>query len=156
MDDFVGDTDVRKKLKLRIIEIQREEMYKRMLLCSKMDKILLNGFMFDGKVKSYLLELSFEQARAIFMVRFSMLPTKANFPGRWDGSLCNACNFEDTDAHLFGCPGYQDLITDDIWYNMFWDETSLSEFDKLGKAADVLISIIERLELIQKMIKSTK
>ena len=125
------------------------------MLCSKMDKILLSGFHFDGQIKQYLVELDFRYARAIFMVRFRMLPTKSNFPGRWRGTSCNVCNFEDTDAHLFGCPGYQDLITDDIWYTMFWDDVILNDFDRLKKAAAILLDIIERLEEVQKMVKST-
>ena len=43
-----------------------------------MDKILLNGFCFNGEIKLYMRELEFEQARAIFMMRFRMLPTVPN------------------------------------------------------------------------------
>ena len=156
LDDFVGTEDVRKKLKLKIIEIQKGELFKRMLLCSKMDKVLVNGFHFDGRVRPYLIELEFEHARAVFMVRFRMLPTKCNFPGRWSGSLCNVCGFDDTDAHLFGCPGYQDIITDDMWYDMFWDEAVLKDTARLSQAATILVSVIERIELIQNMVKSTR
>ena len=125
------------------------------MICSKMDKILLNGFHFDGKIQSYIAELDFEQARAIFMMRFRMLPTKSNFPGCWAGTFCNVCNFEDTDAHLFGCPGYQDIITDEIWYDMFWDDNILSDTIKLNKPAAILLRVIERLEQIQKMSSSS-
>ena len=125
------------------------ELLKRMLICSKMDKILVNGFHFDGRVRSYLVELDFEQARAVFMIRFRMLPTKTNFPGRWSGTLCNVCGFEDTDAHLFVCPGYQDIITNDIWYDMFWDDSILNDTAQLKEAAKILLSVIQRLEQIQ-------
>ena len=120
-----------------------------------MDKVLVNGFHFDGKVRPYLVELDFEHARAVFMIRFRMLPTKCNFPGRWSGSLCNVCGFEDTDAHLFGCPGYQDIVTNEVWYDMFWDEAVLNDTTQLKRAASVLVSLIERLELLQKIVKDT-
>ena len=149
LNDFVGTDDVRMKLKLKVIEMQKVELLKRMLICSKMDKILVNGFHFDGRVRSYLVELDFEQARAVFMTRFRMLPTKTNFPGRWSGTLCNVCGFEDTDAHLFVCPGYQDIITNDIWYDMFWDDSILNDTAQLKEAAKILLSVIQRLEQIQ-------
>ena len=59
-------------------------------------------------------------------------------------------------VHLFWCPGYQDLITDDIWYNMFWDDNILKDISKMKKAASILMSVIERLELIQKMAKRSQ
>ena len=40
-----------------------------------------------------------------------MLRTKSNFSGRWMGIQCNVCALEDTDIHIFKCPGY--IITDD-------------------------------------------
>ena len=149
LDDFVGTNDVRKKVKVKIIEMQKVELLKRMLICSKMDKVLVNGFHFDGKVRPYLLELDFEQARAVFMIRFRMLPTKCNFPGRWAGTSCNVCGFEDTDAHLFGCPGYQDIITDEVWYDMFWEESVLKDTNQLKQASSILLSVIDRIELLQ-------
>ena len=78
-----------------------------------------------------------------------MIPTKANFPGRWSGTLCNVCNFEDTDEHLFHCPGYQDLLDDDVCYNMFWDDKILNDMVLLKKAACSILGIIERLNEIQ-------
>ena len=156
LDDFEGSCDVRKKVKEKIIEIQRVELCKRMLVCSKTNKVLLSGFQFDGSVKPYLLEHSFEHARAIFMIRYRMLPTKSNFPGRWVGNLCNVCGFEDTDAHLFECPGYQDIISDDIWFHMFWDDNILKDTVKMKKAASILVSVIERLEVLQNMVISGK
>ena len=152
LDDFVGTNDVRKKVKVKIIEMQKEELVKRMLVCSKMDKVLVSGFHFDGKVRPYLLELDFEQARAVFMIRFRMLPTKCNFPGRWAGTSCNVCGFEDTDAHLFECPGYQDLVTDEVWYEMFWEDSVLNDANQLKQAASILLSMIERIELLQNLV----
>ena len=133
------------------MELQSKEMFKRMLLCSKMDGVLLNGFNFDGKPKKYLYELDFLEARAVFMVRYRMLPTKSNFPGRWSGTSCNICGFEDTDAHVFCCPGFRDLIPESVSYNDFWDEETLNDTEKARIAAGVALGIIERLEEIKNM-----
>ena len=149
LDDHIADCDVRKKLKDKLVEIQKVELYKRMVVSSKMDNILLNGFKFDGKVSPYLLELDFYQARAVFMMRFRMMPTKCNFPGRWNGLFCDVCNFQDSDAHLFTCPGFQDLIPAEVCYDMFWDESVLKDAVRLKKAACVLLLVIDRLEVIQ-------
>ena len=146
---MLEETDVRKKLKSRIIKVQEQELYKRMLSSSKMDGVLLNGFCYDGKVKNYLLELDFIEARAVFMMRYRMIPTKANFPGRWCGTLCNVCNFEDTDEHLFHCPGYQDLLHDGVYYKMFWDDKVLNDTVLIKKAACSILGMIERLKEIQ-------
>ena len=153
LEELVGDSDIRKKLKEKVVGIQGIELYKRMVLSSKMDKVLLNGFRYSGKMMTYLLELEFQHARAVFMIRYRMLPTKCNFPNRWDGLLCNVCGLDDTDEHLFSCPGYQDLIVTDVRYEMFWDEVTLEDAVKMGTAATVLVRIIERLEEVQDMIK---
>ena len=151
LDELV-QLDVRKTMKEKLIKLQAKELFQRMSLSSKMDKILLNGFLFDGKIKQYLLDLDFEEGRVVFMVRYRMLPTKNNFPGRWVGSMCNVCGLEDTDAHVFSCPGYQDLLSDDIWYDMFWDPSILKDTVKLKKAAGILLAIVERMEEIQDMV----
>ena len=41
-----------------------------------------------------------------------------------------------------------------MWYDMFWDDTVLNNTTQLKQAATVLVTVIERLELIQKMVKS--
>ena len=150
-DDLLCEKDVRKKLKLCVTKVQEQELYKRMMVSSKMDGVLLNRFCYDGKIKKYLLELDFVEARAVFMMRYRMLPTKANFPGRWRGTMCNICGFQDTDEHIFHCPGYQDLLTEDICYSMFWDDETLNDTVKLKKAACSIIGIIERLNEVQEM-----
>ena len=150
-DEMLEERDVRKKLKSIVIRIQEQELYKRMLISSKMDGALMNGFCYDGKVKRYLLELDFAEARVIFMMRYRMLPTKANFPGRWSGTECNICKFEDTDEHIFHCPGYQDLISDDVNHKMFWNEEILNDTVKMKKGACVLLGIVERLLEVQDM-----
>ena len=144
-DELIGEKDVRKKLKQRVIHIQEQEMYKRMMIGSKTDGVLLNGFSYDGRTMKYLVELDLIEARAVFMIRYRMLPTKSNFPGRWPGSSCNICNFNDTDEHIFHCPGYQDIIDDDICYSMFWDDETLNDMDKMKKAACVLLGVIEKV-----------
>ena len=152
LDDFKGVADVRSKLKTRLIAIQATELYKRMVVSSKMEKVVLSGFKFDGSGMRYLSELRFAQARAVFMIRYRMLPTKCNFPGRWVGNLCNICNFEDTDGHLFLCPGFQDLVCD-VSYEMFWDDAVLNDSVKLSSAASVVVAMIERLEVVQDLAK---
>ena len=150
-EDLLVERDVREKLKKVVIKIQEQELYKRMVVSSKTDGALINGFSYDGKAKKYILELDFAEARAIFMARYRMLPTKANFPGRWTGTKCNICNFDDTDEHLFHCPGYQDLLSEDTTYEMFWDEEILNDTTKLQKAACEIVGVIERLGEVQEM-----
>ena len=148
--------DVRKTLKEKVVEIQGQELYKRMMISSKMDGILLNGFCYDGKVKKYLKELNFIEARTIFMIRYRMLPTKVNFPGRWIGKACNICGFDDTDEHLFHCPGYQDLFTSDLSYHMFWDNEVLEDTARIKKAACIMLGVIERLDEVQGLVPKEK
>ena len=149
--DLMAEKDVRKTLKKKIVQIQEKELYKRMMLSSKMDGILINGFQFTGKPMKYLSELEFEEARVVFMVRYRMLPTKSNFPGRWPGVTCNICGFDDTDAHLFHCPGYQDLVPENVTFDMFWDNEALNDTERLRCAAGAVLGIVDRLEEIQNM-----
>ena len=79
--------ELRELLKLKIIQIQSDRIAKQMLEDSKTDRLLLNKFYFDGKIKRYLLDLPFEEARVVFMLRVRMFPTKDNFKGQW-GSSC--------------------------------------------------------------------
>ena len=139
-------------MKENVIEIQRKQLLNQMVLSSKTDKVLLSGFDFDGKMMKYLQELEFDEARAVFMTRYRMLPTKVNFPGRWEGQLCNVCGFIDVDEHIFNCPGYKDLITDQgMSLEMFWDNEALNDIEALRKVASVMKSVIERMEYIQDM-----
>ena len=147
--DLMAEKDVRKTLKKKVVQIQEKELYKRMMLSSKMDGILINGFQFTGKPMKYLSELEFEEARVVFMVRYRMLPTKSNFPGRWPGVTCNICGFDDTDAHLFHCPGYQDLVPENVTFDMFWDNEALNDTERLRCAAGAVLGIVDRLEEIQ-------
>ena len=64
--------------------------------------------------------------------------------------MCNVCGFGDSDAHLFTCPGFNDLNPDGITLDIFWNDEVLNNIDKLLPAAKCLQSIISRLEEVQK------
>ena len=134
--------NLRTLLKTKIIQIQSKRLVERMLKESKTDQLLLNGFHFDGKVKKYLVELPFNEARAVFMLRSRMFPTKNNFKGRW-GSECVYCGNVESDIHLFSCAGYNDLLGDvkmDLFFSL---EATM---DELFDGAQKLLKVIERLE----------
>ena len=150
-DELLEKGDIRSFMKQQVREIQGTQLFKQMVASSKLDKVLLSGFKYDGKVMKYIQELVFVEARAVFMTRYRMTPTKANFPGRWKGQSCNVCGFLDTDEHVFSCPGYRDLITDDISLEMFYSEETLNDIETLSVAAKVMHKIIERMEYIQDM-----
>ena len=106
-------------------------------------EMLLN-FNYDWKVKDYLVQLPFHEARMIFLVRSRMFPTKANFPGRWSVSnLCTFCCNVATDEHLFGCCGYMDLHNGEINYHTMLRLNC--EMDMLSYAARELSNIHDRL-----------
>ena len=136
-------------MKQKVLEIQKKQLLKQMLLSSKMDRVLLSGFKYDGKAMKYLYELDFVDARAVFMTRYRMLPTKSNFPGRWKGSACNVCGFDDTDAHIFTCPGYADLNPQGISLDLFWNVESLENIELLIPAAKMMNKMITRMEEVQ-------
>ena len=138
-------------MKQKVLEIQGKQLFRIMSVSSKMDKVLLNNFKYDGKMMKYLKELDFMDARAVFMTRYRMLPTKSNFPGRWQGQHCNICGFLDLDEHIFTCPGYKDLVTDEISLSMFWNTDVLNDIEVLSGAAKIMRQIIERMESIQEM-----
>ena len=149
--DLLEKSDIRTYLKKVVIEIQGKQLLQQMLLSSKMGRVLLSGFKFDGKVMKYLCELDFADARAVFMARYRMLPTKSNFPGRWKGTSCNICGFEDTDAHVFTCPGYVDLNQSGISLDLFWNDEAMKNMEVLTPAAKVLSEMISRMEEIQNL-----
>ena len=138
--------DIRNALKKKIIVIQKERLVQKMLTESKADRILLTGFCFDGKMKSYLRELPFQEARAIFMLRARMLPTKDNFRGRW-GYECSFCSSPETDMHLFSCAGYSDLL-EGVEFDIFFKLQCSTE--ELSANAKKLLKVIERLEVVNK------
>ena len=135
--------ELRLLLKRKIVQIQSERLVEQMLKESKTDQLLLHGFQFDGKVKKYLLELPFNEARAVFMLRTRMFPTKDNFKGRW-GSECVYCGNLESDIHLFSCAGYSDLIGDLKMELFFTQDASI---DELFVGAQKLLRVIQRLEL---------
>ena len=126
-----------------IYTIQKERLVERMFTESKSDRLLLNNFQFDGKAKNYLIELPFEEARVVFMLRSRMFPTKENFKGRW-GVECEYCKAVESDVHLFSCTGYKDLL----------DGVDFDTFMKLDRSAEDLLAgarqllkVKERLEM---------
>ena len=151
-EDCLVRKDIRSFMKKKVLEIQTKQILEQMLLSSKMDQALLVGdFKYDGKVMKYLCELDFDDARAVFMARYRMLPCKANFPGRWKGSNCNVCGFEDTDIHVFSCPGYVDLNPIGVSLDLFWNTEALNDMKVLSPAAKVMSEIITRMEEIQNL-----
>ena len=60
--------------------------------------------------------------------------------------MCNICGNVDTDAHLFKCPGFVDLLKD-VTYKVFFDDSV--EVDVVSVAAERMIMVNERLMTIQ-------
>ena len=118
-----------------------------MLMQSKTDRLLINSFHFDGQRKAYL-DLPFHCARIVFMVRCRMMPTKDNFPGRWKGTGCNVCGMRDTDEHLFTCPGFSDIMDDSMSLELFF---IVSDLKVLESAAEKMLKVVERLEVLQEL-----
>ena len=141
--EFEGD--LRVCLKDKLIDRQRNKLMKEMMLLSKADNLLLNSFCFNGKRKSYL-DLPFHLARVVFMVRCRMLPTKENFPGRWSGTNCTVCGRNDSDEHLFSCPGFMDLL-EDVALELFFSVDV--ELKVLQGAAEKMLKVVERLQILQ-------
>ena len=140
--------EVRPILKEKLVSLQSERLMSQMLTQSKTDGLLMNSFNFSGRMKPYL-DLPFSQARIIFMVRCRMILVKENFPGRWDGSLCNICRCRDTVEHLYSCPGFRDIVCGSVRHDIFFeDDVNLEE---LKTAADVMIKVNERLKMVQEL-----
>ena len=123
-----------------------------MMAESKTDRLLLHNFHFDGTVKRYLLELPFEEARAVFMLRSRMFPTKDNFKGRW-GTECVYCGGMESDIHLFSCAGYSDLLGD-VDFDLFMTLDASTE--ELEVCARKLLKVKERLETFNSSSKKEK
>ena len=151
LDALKSESNVREVLKKKVVKLQSVQLLSRMIIGSKMDRVLVKGFSYDGSMKKYLTELNFQEARAIFMSRYRMWPTKENFPGRWSGENCNICGRRDTDEHIFTCPGYTDLINEKFEYDVFWEQECLNDTMRLKAVAGSVIKIIERLEIIQSL-----
>ena len=149
LSELIEMKDVRKYMKEKVVVMQGKQLLECMLVSSKMDHVLLGGFRYDGKVMKYLQELDFDEARAVFMCRYRMLPSKTNFPGRWKGTACDICGFDDTDLHVFSCPGYQDIEMENVTLNMFWNPETLNNIELISKGAKVMVNIIRRMEEIK-------
>jgi hypothetical protein len=49
----MSETDVRGRLKDIVSELQSKELVKRMIVSSKMDRVLLSGRSYNGKMMKY-------------------------------------------------------------------------------------------------------
>ena len=78
-----------------------------------------------------------------------MILVKDNFPGRWEGSLCNICKHEDTMEHLYSCPGFSDIIGGGISHDIFFSIDI--ELDVLHTAAEIMVRVNERLKVVQEL-----
>ena len=131
---------LRQVLKEKMIKLQKNKLIKTMMESTKTDMLLCN-FEFSGKILEYLTILPFKQASCIFKLRSRMFPTSDNFKGRWS-PLCPFCKMEETDIHLFSCPGYMDITESKLNHTMYFGERLLNELEmKAGK----LVQIYERL-----------
>ena len=135
---------LRQFLKMKIVGIQRERLVGQMITESKSDRLLLHNFRFDGKMQNYLIELPFEEARVVFMLRVRMFPTKDNFKGRWGSDECTYCGCLESDVHLFSCAGYNDLLGC-VSFDMFM--TLNASIDELSVGAKQLLKVVDRLAL---------
>ena len=143
LDTLAEFADKRKELKKMIIDVQRERLLQQMMSASKTDSMLLN-FSFDGFPKEYIKKLSFKEAQIVFKLRARMFPTKCNFAKRWSMSnLCSFCLDVETDEHLFGCPGYQDVHRNEWSHEIFM--TLDCSMECLSEGAKILIEIHDRL-----------
>ena len=143
---LVKHVNIRYYLKRELIKMNQKIIRSKMMALSKTDMLLMNNWSFDGKVKRYLLELPFDEARVVFMLRTKMLPTRMNFRGRWGDTKCKLCGDDNSDVHLFWCAGYKDLVQN-TKYEMFFDDKCKTE--KLSEGAKCLSRIVKRLEQIQ-------
>ena len=149
LESLLKVEDVRKELKKKVVQLQAAELLKRMVVSSKMAKVIFEGFTFDGNMMKYLYELNFVEARAIFLSRYRMWPTKDNYPGRWNGVECNVCGLRDTDVHVLSCPGYSDIIGEGFELEIFWDKKILDDTEKLSAVAKTVLLLLKRMENIQ-------
>ena len=147
LDQVIKEANPREFLKKRVVNLQREELVKGMMVASKTDSLLLN-FNYDGKMKAYLRDLPYEEARIVLMYRSRMFPTKTNFKNRWSSSsTCSFCCKDDTDEHLFSCGGFADLMQDSVSHQLFFQLNC--QIEELRIAARVLIAVYDRLLAIQ-------
>ncbi len=140
--------DKREHVQMKVIEFEKTDLLRALLCGSKTDAITLN-YKYDGSMLPYLHKLPFIQGRIIFIFRCRMFPTRVNFPERWSENLqCVFCKDHDTDEHLFSCWGYFDILDGiNIDYTMFYHLNA--SIDELGRGADILLRIYERLECAQ-------
>ena len=144
----LGDGNInRDELKKKLCELQKKKLFVEMLKISKCSNLVIN-YDFDGKMKDYLLQLPFREARMIFMLRSRMFPTKVNFQDRWGESLiCQYCCNVESDEHLFQCCGYLDITNGvEVSHGMFMKLEATME--QLSDGANVLKKMHDRLVIL--------
>ena len=67
---------------------------------------------------------------------------------RWKGTCCNVCGTRDTDEHLFACPGFSDILDDSVTLEMFF---TVNDLKVLESAAEKMLKVVERLEVLQEL-----
>ena len=67
-EELVKIQRIRKHIKEKITKLQGNIILQKMLVGSKTDAVLMNKFNYNGKMKKYLLELEFEEARIFFSI----------------------------------------------------------------------------------------
>ena len=64
---MVNKDNVRGTMKKKVVEVQDRELMQMMLISSKIDKVLLNGFNYDGRCQRYLKNLDFFEVTTVFI-----------------------------------------------------------------------------------------
>ena len=137
---------LRKVCKEKLVKLQDRRILEKMVEVSKSDNLLLD-FKFDGKMKDYLHELPFTEAKIVFMLRSRMFPSKVNFKGRWKTEECEFCARPESDKHLFSCPGYINLTGNLNYQNIV---NLKLKMDELYGAAVIMCKVKERIMTFNK------
>ena len=142
IEEISKKKNIREYIKKEVIQIQKDKLFKELMLKTKTNKIVIN-YEFNGKPLKYT-EMTFKRTRAVFMLRSRMIKSKENFKGRWSNEICDYCGKNDTDEHMFTCPGYSDLTNENLQYETFFGKDM--NIETLEQGADKLIKIIDRKE----------
>ena len=64
--------------------------------------------------------------------------------------------YEDTDEHIFSCPGYCDILNDkQFHYKMLFDDNVLDDMLQVKHMAEVISLLVQRMQQIQSVGWST-
>ena len=55
------------------------------------------------------------------------------------------------DEHIFTCPGYQDLVPENVTLDLFWDADTLNDMETMERLGRMMKVIIERMDRIQEI-----